>query len=378
MPYKTVKELKSIAKELGLKGYSNLRRAEPIQMIEDHRRNSSSMIMGETVPELNVPILKPMRFTAKNNIATFKSLAGNISGKIFRNINKFADWLISYIPEPVRNRTSEKLKQPKNNVKQIFKNLERFEIKEIEPSLKGYLKTYSINGVKRYVPKKFISSIKPKVIDLIKQKKKPIKLKFLFTCTFQKENPANGKIDINTGYFHSLVETITESSDLSDIFNTMTGIILEKVQQFQNNGSGWQFKNIEMFEIYMDPLQSLVGSTYIILPKKLAAKKAIINVRNENDHECFKWALTSAVYPKEKDPQRLNNQMRLDSKNFNWDGIVFSVSLNQINKFERQNEYAVNVFGYDNEKVYPLRISKKESKVIDLLLVSNEKTNHYC
>ena len=112
----------------------------------------------------------------------------------------------------------------------------------------------------------------------------------------------------------------------------------------------------------------------MILPKKLAAKKAIINVKNENEHECF----TSAVYPKEKDPQRLNNKMRLDSKNFNWDGIDFPVSLNQINKLERQNEYTVNVFGYDNEKFYPLRISKKESKVIDLLLISNEKTNHYC
>ena len=65
----------------------------------------------------------------------------------------------------------------------------------------------------------------------------------------------------------------------------MTDIILEKVQQFQNEGSGWQFENIEMFEIYIDPFQPLDGSTYIILPKKLAAKKAIINVKNENEHE---------------------------------------------------------------------------------------------
>ena len=130
--------------------------------------------------------------------------------------------------------------------------------------MKGYLKTYRINGVKGYDPKNFISSIKPKVIELIKQKKKPIKLKFLFTCAFQKENPATGQIDINTGYFHSLVETITESSDLSDIFNAMTDIIyiLEKVQQFQNKGSGWQFENIESFDIFLDPFQPLDGSVF--------------------------------------------------------------------------------------------------------------------
>ena len=131
-----------------------------------------------------------------------------------------------------------------------------------------------------------------------------------------------------------------------------------KRNQFQNEGSGWQFENIELFDIFIDSFQPLVGSSSIILPKKLAVKKAIINVKNEKDHECLKWAVTSAVYPKEKDPQRLNKKERLDS--------------------ERQNIYAINVFGYERDKVYPLRISQKESKVIDLVLISNEKKNHYC
>ena len=79
MQNKTVKKLKFLAKDLGLSRYSRLRKAELIQMIEDHRRNSSSNILDET----NVPILGPVQFTAKNNIVTLKSLAGNISGKIF-------------------------------------------------------------------------------------------------------------------------------------------------------------------------------------------------------------------------------------------------------------------------------------------------------
>ena len=83
MQNKTVKELKFLAKDLGLSRYSQLRKAELIQMIEDHQRNSSSIIMDEIVPEIKVPILKPVRFTAKNIIATLKSLVGNISGKMF-------------------------------------------------------------------------------------------------------------------------------------------------------------------------------------------------------------------------------------------------------------------------------------------------------
>ena len=84
MSNKTVKELKYTAKELGLKGYSKLRKFELIKMIEDYKHNestnklrsfskefgarhrdfiknndrkiNSSSIMYEPVPEIKVPI----------------------------------------------------------------------------------------------------------------------------------------------------------------------------------------------------------------------------------------------------------------------------------------------------------------------------------
>ena len=328
---------------------------------EEYNEPKRVNIMDEPVPEIKVPILKPMQFTAKDEVASLKSLA-KVAKPIIKNINKFADWLYSYVPEPVRKIVNEKVNKLKDKVEQLFKRLEtEFKIEEKEMELKGYLKSYRINGVSGYDPKKFISSIKPKAVNFIKQQKKPIKLKFIFTCTFKKENPATGQIDISTGYFHSSVETITESSDLSDISNTMTGIILEKIQQFQNNGSGWVFENVESFDINIDPFEPLSGSSYTSLPKKLEGKKAVINVRNKNDHECFKWGITSAIYQRKKDPQRLNKEMINNSQNFNWDGIDFPVSIKQIDKFERQNNYAINVFGYEDSKVYPLRLSKKDS-----------------
>ena len=98
----------------------------------------------------------------------------------------------------------------------------------------------------------------------------------------------------------------------------------------------------------------------------------------KTDHECFKWAINSAIYQREQHPQRLNKEIRNNSQNFNWDGICFPVSIKQIDKFERQNNYAVNVFGYEDSKVYPLRLSKKDSQVVDLLLITAGPTNHYC
>ena len=45
--------------------------------------------------------------------------------------------------------------------------------------------------------------------------------------------------------------------------------------------------------------EPLGGSSYIPLPAFLAANKAIINLRNEDD-ECFKWTIIRALNPVEK------------------------------------------------------------------------------
>ncbi|XP_065639669.1 uncharacterized protein LOC136072392 [Hydra vulgaris] len=60
--------------------------------------------------------------------------------------------------------------------------------------------------------------------------------------------------------------------------------------------------------------------------------------------------------------------------------IVLSLSLQQITQFEKNNQnVSVNVYGYENS-AYPLRISENKNRQheIDLLLISNDETNHYC
>ena len=166
---------------------------------------------------------------------------------------------------------------------------------------------------------------------------------------------------------------------MSELFNVMTSRLIELSQQFQNQGFGWQFSKVETLDINIDPFEPFYGSSYIPLPKKIADKKAIINVKNESDNYCFKWAVTSAIYTAKNNPERPNKNMRDNSEKFNCKGIEFPVSLKQIVKFEKQNPFAVNVFGIEGEKVYPLRISKeREKQFIDLLLISKGEINHYC
>ena len=86
----------------------------------------------------------------------------------------------------------------------------------------------------------------------------------------------------------------------------MSNEILQYIANFHRRGSGWIFRKVLNMDIHLNKYEPLSGSSYISLPKTLQSKKAIINVQNKQDNECFKWAITSAIYPVEKNLTRVN------------------------------------------------------------------------
>ena len=130
----------------------------------------------------------------------------------------------------------------------------------------------------------------------------------------------------------------------------MRDLILKKIATFQPEKSAWQFEQINSLDISIAPFKPFAGNSYIPTPKKIGYRKAIVNVQNKSNHERFKCAVTSAVYPQNTtNPERLSSTLRENSKKFDWTGIDFPSPLNQIDRFERQNpDYAVYVYGYDD------------------------------
>ena len=61
---------------------------------------------------------------------------------------------------------------------------------------------------------------------------------------------------------------------------------LIKMATFQSMGSGWRLYSIIQLELHTVRYNPLRGETWIPLPKELANKKAIINVKNK-DNKCF-------------------------------------------------------------------------------------------
>ena len=124
------------------------------------------------------------------------------------------------------------------------------------------------------------------------------------------------------------------------------------------------------------------GSSYILLPKKLKDKKAIINPKNE-DQKCFLWCVAIHELLKEdpnlKNPKRITKTLKRKAEEFNVNGVNFPCGFSDVSKFENNNNIAINVLGADEkEEIFPLRISNKENDHINILLIERNGKKHYC
>ena len=99
--------------------------------------------------------------------------------------------------------------------------------------------------------------------------------------------------------FHSKTEVNLESTNSNELFSKMKETVLEFLAKFQRQGSNWRSRVVLSLDPHIVKYEPLGGSSYIPLPGFLAAKKAIINLKNEVD-ECFKWAITRALNPVEE------------------------------------------------------------------------------
>ena len=136
---------------------------------------------------------------------------------------------------------------------------------------------------------------------------------------------------------------------------------------FQKERSGWVLDEILHLNPSYAQYTPVKGSSYIPLPSRLKAKKAIINIKN-ND-KCFMWSILAGTHPAKQTAERLYHYRQFQDE-LDFSGIEFPVTVDQIGKFERQNNISVNVFGFE-DVLFPLYITKEHfSTHVNLLLHS--------
>lgn len=173
------------------------------------------------------------------------------------------------------------------------------------------------------------------------------------------------------------------SDNIEEKFDEIVNELVERTLDFDEGISGWMLLSYIFIDIECIKFDPLRANGYFELPAKLAAKKAVINVMNENN-KCFVYAVLASKYH-EKFSTRLNLPETYDRKfkDLNLNGIDFPMKVNDISKFERQNpEYSVNVYflDYDRESSVtgPLYVTKEVKRFhSDLLFMDNGVRTHY-
>jgi len=171
-------------------------------------------------------------------------------------------------------------------------------------------------------------------------------------------------------YFYSLPYTINNPHEISQIMGEANAKIKRRLDKFVMNGSGWTVSHIIQSYVNTVIYKPMRGSNFLPLPKHIQVKNAIINVKND-DNECFKWAVLSALHHEDVD-QKSASRVTVYRKwkdDLKFDGIEFPVTAKDYPKFEEMNDITINVLYLDDKSVIPLYTTKsKREKHVNLFL----------
>lgn len=139
-------------------------------------------------------------------------------------------------------------------------------------------------------------------------------------------------------------------SDADNILDTLyTSISIYENQPYA------QLPNIKKLDIHIAKVNALTGSSYIPLPDFIKNKKAIINIKND-DNKCFLYSVLCGLKCPEKNEERVTKYLnRLDELKYKDEDMP--MDLNKIMFFEKRNNVRINVYGLIKTDVVPLYVS---------------------
>ena len=255
-------------------------------------------------------------------------------------------------------------------------------IKLIERTPKQYMKVYEVDIIDIIDPLVQLNGTLQEVKDTLYNElvkldamKINITLKVIFEKPDKKifnDNDDNDDVKFiyKTAYFASKTVMILQSDNIEDTIHEAIDQIMNKIGNWMSEGSGWTIKEVMNHYVNIYKYKPLRSSSYTQLPEGLKNKKGLVNIKND-DNQCFRWCHLAYLFPAKQNPNRVSHY-RSHIGSVNYDGIKFPVSIKQIHKIEEQNDIRFNIFGYENDTICPLYISRKVcERTCEMLSINN-------
>ena len=162
-------------------------------------------------------------------------------------------------------------------------------------------------------------------------------------------------------------EEFTNGSHTDEIIEGFFESLLQKYEenlQEKMKGSDFEFDGVNFLYYDFNKISINRGGSYIDSPKWLKDKKSTINPIN-NDDKCFQYAVTLALNFDNIDnhPERIS-KIKPFIDQYNWKDIEFPSTSKDWQKFELNNEIALNILyvPHKTRKIHIETIQLKKNK----------------
>ena len=132
------------------------------------------------------------------------------------------------------------------------------------------------------------------------------------------------------------------SSLIDDVSQSIYTATITNIKKYLGKYSGWIIDWVIDHTISISKYNPWAGSSYIKLAKK---RKGLINIKNIDDNEFFKWYLVRYLNPANRHPATITKADKYFDKALQFKDINFPVKFRDIHKIENKNSIGIGVFG---------------------------------
>ena len=212
------------------------------------------------------------------------------------------------------------------------------------------------------------------------------KLRLIKVLYDEPDIPEDDRIEI---YANSLMTPVNANGLSDEEYWQMVEKMMSVLATFNSLGSGWTLEKVLKVDFKFARFRPIHGSSYIALPSKIANCRVLLNVRNHEDRDCFRYCFDAAYHMYHQiNLDRIDRNYQTDKTSpttYNQPGLhqplgdfTMPMGFADIPQFDALNNVQVNVFGYDNGQFSPLKISSYSSDfVVDLLLLYDCDRHQY-
>ena len=374
--YYTVESLKRLARSNNIDVRRNISKPDLINILGERNLITTTPIQAQesnlwvefkNIPEELRRVAKKKAQNAMEELEDFK--------KYIKNINK--DYITPTRLKKLMKQLEKKEKKAKDELNKIFTPIRE------ASAFRNYTNQYVMTNTNLSLgPKEFLEYAKPPIINIFNSNRN-IKTILYLHVIMKSYQPGEPEPRMEKFAFHSKgLKLILEGTDENETYDEMVEEIMEEMIKTEMAvGSGWVFVKVEKLVLHTTRWEPVNAGSYIELPQELKNKKAIINMKNQDD-KCFLWSVLRALNPKDNHPERIDNDLKSKVDILNMQGIQYPVNFRGIDRFESQNpEISITVLGYNkDERVNTLKVSKYTGSKHDivLLLIKDGEKSHYC